>query len=105
MIRMGANAPTVKDDYIRVRTNKELKKKATEIVESMQLDMSTVINMTLDQIVRHNGLPFDVTNEDEAEIQFKKLQLEVAKGTTAAKAGKVKDIDEVRALFTKSNLD
>lgn len=105
MIRMGANAPTVKDDYIRVRTNKELKKKATKIVESMQLDMSTVINMTLDQIVRHNGLPFDVTNEDEAEIQFKKLQLEVAKGTTAVKAGKVKDIDEVRALFTKSNLD
>ena len=102
---MGANAPTVKDDYIRVRTNKELKKKATKIVESMQLDMSTVINMTLDQIVRYNGLPFDVTNEDEAEIQFKKLQLEVAKGTTAAKAGKVKDIDEVRALFTKSNLD
>ncbi|CRH19375.1 Addiction module antitoxin, RelB/DinJ family protein [Carnobacterium maltaromaticum] len=102
---MGANAPTVKDDYIRVRTNKELKKKATKIVESMQLDMSTVINMTLDQIVRHNGLPFDVTNEDEAEIQFKKLQLEVAKGTTAVKAGKVKDIDEVRALFTKSNLD
>lgn len=105
MVRMGANAPTVKDDYIRVRTNKELKKKATKIVESMQLDMSTVINMTLDQIVRHNGLPFDVTNEDEAEIQFKKLQLEVAKGTTAVKAGKVKDIDEVRALFTKSNLD
>lgn len=102
---MGANAPTVKDDYIRVRTNQELKKKATKIVESMQLDMSTVINMTLDQIVRHNGLPFDVTNEDEAEIQFKKLQLEVAKGTTAVKAGKVKDIDEVRALFTKSNLD
>ena len=102
---MRANAPTVKDDYIRVRTNKELKKKSTEIVESMQLDMSTVINMTLDQIVRHNGLPFDVTNEDEAEIQFKKLQLEVAKGTTAVKAGKVKDIDEVRALFTKSNLD
>ena len=105
MIRMGANAPTVKDDYIRVRTNKELKKKATKIVESMQLDMSTVINMILDQIVRHNGLPFDVTNEDEAEIQFKKLQLEVAKDTTAVKAGKVKDIDEVRALFTKSNLD
>ncbi|MEO0045905.1 MAG: hypothetical protein RL705_1096, partial [Bacteroidota bacterium] len=47
--------PTVKDDYIRVRTNKELKKKATEIVESMQLDMSTVINMTLDQIVRHGS--------------------------------------------------
>ena len=105
MVMMGANALTVKDDYIRVRTNKELKKKATKIVESMQLDMSTVINMTLDQIVRHNGLPFDVTNEDEAEIQFKKLQLEVAKGTTAVKAGKVKDIDEVRALFTKSNLD
>ena len=55
--------------------------------------------------MRHNGLPFDVTNKDEAEIQFKKLQLEVAKVTTAAKAGKVKDIDEVRALFTKSNLD
>lgn len=102
---MRANPPTVKDDYIRVRTNKELKKKSTEIVESMQLDMSTVINMTLDQIVRHNGFLFDVTNKDEAEIQFKKLQLEVAKGTTAAKAGKVKDIDEVRALFTKLNLD
>jgi DNA-damage-inducible protein J len=100
---MGTNSPNVKDDYIRVRTNRELKKKATEIVEGMQLDLSTVINMTLDQIIRHNGLPFEVTNDDQRTIQLRKLQAELAKGTDAAKQGKTKVIDEVRDLFTSSD--
>lgn len=100
---MGTNSPNVKDDYIRVRTNRELKKKAIEIVEGMQLDLSTVINMTLDQIIRHNGLPFEVTNDDQKTIQLRKLQAELAKGTDAAKLGKTKGIDEVKALFTDSD--
>ena len=81
---MGTNSPNVKDDYIRVRTNRELKKKATEIVGGMQLDLSTVMNIMSDQIIRHNGLPFDVTNDDQKTIQLRKLQAEIVKGTDAA---------------------
>lgn len=96
---MTINKQANKDDYIRVRVNSNLKKEATEIIENMQLDMSTVINITLDQIVRHNGLPFEVTNDDEQEIQLKKLKLEIAKGMESFRQEKVYDIDEIRAMF------
>ncbi|MBO1308085.1 type II toxin-antitoxin system RelB/DinJ family antitoxin [Enterococcus sp. 669A] len=99
---MTTSKQATKDDYIRVRINGQLKKEASEIIESMQLDMSTVINMTLDQIVRHNGLPFEVTNDDEETIQLKKLQSEVAKGLASFNQEKTYDIDEVKALFAKS---
>jgi DNA-damage-inducible protein J len=100
---MTATASNVKDDYIRVRTNSELKKKATDIIEAMQLDMSTVINMTLDQIVRHNGLPFEITNNDSYDQQMEQLEFLVAERMEAYEAGKHMSSAEMRAKFLKEH--
>ncbi|WEV67283.1 type II toxin-antitoxin system RelB/DinJ family antitoxin [Bifidobacterium sp. ESL0769] len=44
---------------IQIRTNKELKEEATELLESIGLDLTTAINMTLKQIVNTRSLPFE----------------------------------------------
>lgn len=46
------------DTRIQVRTNKDLKDRATETLDKMGMDMPTAINMFLTQLVRDQRLPF-----------------------------------------------
>ena len=43
---------------VQVRSNKELKNEATELLDSMGLDLTTAVNMFLSQIVNERKLPF-----------------------------------------------
>lgn len=47
---------------INVNVDKKNKEAATEILKDLGLNMSTAINMFLAQIVKRNGVPFEVTN-------------------------------------------
>ena len=46
------------DTRVQVRSNRELKEQASELLEDMGLDLTTAINMLLRQIVNERRLPF-----------------------------------------------
>jgi len=45
---------------ITIRTDKQVKKDAQNILSSLGLDMSTAINIFLRQVIQEEGLPFKV---------------------------------------------
>ena len=47
---------------INVNVDKELKEKSVAILKGLGLNMSTAINMFLAQVVKRDGIPFEVTN-------------------------------------------
>jgi antitoxin component of RelBE/YafQ-DinJ toxin-antitoxin module len=61
--------------------------------------MSTAITLFLDQLVRNNALPFNVTNESAEEIAFKKLQTELNIGIESYKYGNARSYDELKDRY------
>lgn len=47
---------------INVQVDKKIKDEATTILKDLGLNMSTAINMFLAQIVKKDGIPFEITN-------------------------------------------
>lgn len=47
---------------VNVNVDSNLKKQANCILNDLGLNMSTAINMFLTQVVKHDGLPFEVVN-------------------------------------------
>lgn len=50
-----------------IRTDVEAKKKAQQIFSSLGMDMSTAINIYFYQVIRNNGLPFEVVADTPNE--------------------------------------
>lgn len=46
--------------YIQARTPEELKRQAADILDRLGLNLTTYINMALNQLVIHEGIPFEV---------------------------------------------
>ncbi len=59
---------------INVNVDPELKKEATTILKDLGLNMSTFINMTLAQVVKRNGVPFEVVNPKPSKELLKALK-------------------------------
>lgn len=59
---------------INVNVDPELKKEATTILKGLGLNMSTLINMTLAQVVKRNGVPFEVVNPKPSKELLKALK-------------------------------
>ncbi len=47
---------------ININVDKKIKDEATAILKGLGLNMSTFINMALTQVVKKNGVPFEVVN-------------------------------------------
>ena len=47
---------------INVQVNSKDKEQATNILKDLGINMSTAINMFLKQIIKKDGLPFEVSN-------------------------------------------
>ncbi|WP_185953288.1 type II toxin-antitoxin system RelB/DinJ family antitoxin [Enterococcus casseliflavus] len=77
------------DEKARVsfRTDAKLKEEATKVLADMQLDLTTAFNLFLDQVVKQNKLPFEVTNETAEERKIREIRREVEKGILEARAG------------------
>ncbi|KRK39882.1 type II toxin-antitoxin system RelB/DinJ family antitoxin [Loigolactobacillus bifermentans] len=73
---------------ISIRTDAKLKEDATRVLAGMHLDLSTAFNLFLDQVVKQNKLPFEITNETAAEKEQRALHLAIQTGLAEAKAGK-----------------
>ena len=50
------------NDIINVRVDPKDKIEATNILKDLGLNMTTLINMTLKQVIKRNGIPFEVVN-------------------------------------------
>lgn len=47
---------------INVNVNSQIKKESTKILKDLGLNMSTAINMFLTQVVKKDGIPFEINN-------------------------------------------
>ena len=86
---------------LNVNVNAENKKMATEILKGLGLNMSTAINMFLAQIVKRDGIPFEIVNPKPSRetIEALKEAEDIISGKTKSKG--YRDIDELRkALLT-----
>tara|TARA_R110002094_G_scaffold36430_1_gene49127 strand:- start:74 stop:376 length:303 start_codon:yes stop_codon:yes gene_type:complete len=55
--------PTVQ---IRSRIDRDLKRKSDDLLKHLGMDTSTYLSLSLAQLVNRRGLPFAVTESDEA---------------------------------------
>lgn len=51
---------------LRTRIDRELKRKSDAVLKSLGLDAGTFVSMSLAQLVNRRGLPFAVTESDDA---------------------------------------
>lgn len=59
---------------INVNVDAKIKDEATVILKSLGLNMSTAINMFLAQIVKRDGIPFEVVNPKPDKEMIKALK-------------------------------
>lgn len=52
---------------INVQVNAKDKELATNILKNLGLNMSTAINMFIKQIIKKDGIPFEVTNQKPSQ--------------------------------------
>lgn len=87
---------------INVNVDVNVKKQATEILSDLGLNMSTAINMFLTQIIKHDGIPFEVKNPKPTR-ELKKA-LKEAEDIVSGKI-KAKAYHSVEELFEDLDLD
>lgn len=59
---------------ININVDKEIKDEATIILKGLGLNMSTFINMALTQVVKRNGVPFEVVNPTPSKEMLEALK-------------------------------
>lgn len=71
---------------LNVNVDKKTKEEATMILKGLGLNMSTAINMFLTQIVKKDGIPFEVVNPkpNREMIRALKEAEKIAKGKTSS---------------------
>lgn len=58
---------------INVNVDPKIKEEATTILKDLGLNMSTFINMALTQVVKRNGVPFEVVNPKPSKEMLQAL--------------------------------
>lgn len=58
---------------ININVDTQLKEEATTILKGLGLNMSTFINMALTQVVKRNGVPFEVVNPKPSKDMLEAL--------------------------------
>ena len=65
---------------ISIRTDAKLKEEATKVLAGMHLDLSTAFNLFLDQVVKQNKLPFEITNETSEQLDINLFYEKIDRG-------------------------
>jgi DNA-damage-inducible protein J len=58
---------------INVNVDTKIKEDATSILKGLGLNMSTAINMFLTQVVKRNGIPFEIVNPTPSKDMIEAL--------------------------------
>ncbi len=59
---------------ININVDTEIKDQATTILKGLGLNMSTFINMALMQVIKRNGVPFEVVNPTPSKEMLEALK-------------------------------
>ena len=59
---------------ININVDTEIKNEATAILKGLGLNMSTFINMALMQVIKRNGVPFEVVNPTPSKEMVEALK-------------------------------
>ena len=59
---------------ININVDAKIKNEATTILKELGLSMSTFINMALIQVIKRNGVPFEVTNPSPSKELLESLK-------------------------------
>lgn len=59
---------------INVQVDKQDKEQATNILKDLGLNMSTAINMFIKQIIKEDGIPFEIRNPKPSKELLEALQ-------------------------------
>ncbi len=64
---------TLTNDVINVHVDPKDKEEATAILKDLGLNMTTLINMTLKQVIKINAIPFEVANPTPSKEMLQAL--------------------------------
>ena len=56
---------------INIQVDSDTKKQATDILNNLGLSMSTAINIFLKQVIKRDGIPFEIVNNKPNEEMLK----------------------------------
>ena len=59
---------------INIQVDSDTKKQATDILNNLGLSMSTAINIFLKQVIKRDGIPFEIVNNKPNEEMLKAVQ-------------------------------
>ncbi len=59
---------------INVNVDTQIKEKATSILKDLGLNMSTFINIALTQVVKKDGIPFEIVNPKPSKTTMQALK-------------------------------
>ena len=59
---------------LNVNVDTKIKEQATTILKDLGLNMSTAINMFLTQVVKRDGIPFEITNPKPSKDLIEALE-------------------------------
>lgn len=81
---------------INVNVDSNIKREATAILNGLGLNMSTAINMFLTQVVKRDGIPFEITNPKPSKemLQALKEAEDIINGKIQAKG--YRNMDELK---------
>ncbi len=83
---------------INVNVDSKIKEEATNILKGLGLNMSTAINMFLAQVVKRDGIPFEVANPKPTKELLEALE-EGEQIISEIKAGKRKGYRNVNEMM------
>lgn len=89
---------------INVQVDAKDKEEATNILKDLGLNMSTFINMTIKQVIKRGGLPFEVANPKPSKELLEALE-EGEQIIKEIKEGKRKGYKNMTDLINSLNED
>ncbi len=92
-----------KNAYINVRVEEKTKHEVDEILNLLGINMSTAIDIYLNQIKLHNGLPFDVRTPGD-DVNHKTQELAEALNLTGGKPFP-KKFTKIITLYARGDID
>ncbi|BDR55755.1 type II toxin-antitoxin system RelB/DinJ family antitoxin [Xylocopilactobacillus apis] len=89
-------------ESIYARVTPELKRQAEEVLNQLQIPMTTAINMFLQQVVNTNEIPFKVKTArnplDLSHLSKEEFNHEIQKGLDDIAAGRTYTAEEVKNM-------
>lgn len=94
---------------VQARTPEEIKEKANAILDQLGLNMSTYINMALNQLILKRGIPFSVelppvpASVNADLMTADEIHEKILKGYFEAESGQVRDAEEIFKEFLEKH--